>query len=197
VSLEEVMLAAFAAAWRRWARQSTLFIDLEHHGREHVVPGVDLTRTVGWFTAIAPVAITIPDAASMTAAVDGVRRQLRDMPQHGFGYGVLRYLGRDEISHDLRRRPSPEIAFNYLGNLDGPARRSRFALLPDLQAPARDPHAIRAHLLEVTAALERGRLRMSWIYSRHRHRPSSIRVLARRFRHAVARLLRECGHGAP
>jgi hypothetical protein len=36
-------------------------IDLEGHGREDILDGVDLSRTVGWFTTLYPVALTVDD----------------------------------------------------------------------------------------------------------------------------------------
>ena len=37
-------------------------IDLEGHGREEeLVGGVDLSRTVGWFTSVYPVVLELPD----------------------------------------------------------------------------------------------------------------------------------------
>ena len=40
------------------------------------------------------------------------------MPDHGIGYGLLRYLneGTESVLRDL---PTPQIAFNYLGRVNG------------------------------------------------------------------------------
>ena len=37
-----------------WVGTRRLRIDLEHHGRHELAPGLDLSRTVGWFTALYP-----------------------------------------------------------------------------------------------------------------------------------------------
>ncbi|WP_051866634.1 condensation domain-containing protein [Streptomyces griseus] len=55
------LLAALALAVARWrgnrgVDESSLLVRLEGHGREEgVVPGADLSRTVGWFTSMFPV----------------------------------------------------------------------------------------------------------------------------------------------
>ena len=64
----EVMLAALARAVRGYQRDNQIaddrpiFIQVERHGREdsavtHSGGRADLTRTVGWFTTIAPVRV--------------------------------------------------------------------------------------------------------------------------------------------
>ncbi len=52
--------------WRRcpwrsgeWSGADQVAIHLEGHGREEILPEVDLTRTVGWFTSIYPVVLPV------------------------------------------------------------------------------------------------------------------------------------------
>jgi hypothetical protein len=56
---------------------------------EEVVPAVDLSRTVGWFTTLFPVALAVESTAP-GALLQSVKEQLRAIPDRGFGYGVLR-----------------------------------------------------------------------------------------------------------
>ncbi len=96
--------------WRsaRGDEVSATLVDLEGHGREEqVVPGADLSRTVGWFTTIFPVrldlsAIDLDDAfaggPAAGAAVKAVKEQLLAIPDHGIGYGLLRYLNEPRPS---------------------------------------------------------------------------------------------------
>src|SRR5262249_15336011 len=55
----DVLLAALAWALSRWTGRSTVSIDLEGHGREDVLDGADLSRTVGWFTPMYPVTLDL------------------------------------------------------------------------------------------------------------------------------------------
>ncbi|MFD7624401.1 condensation domain-containing protein, partial [Streptomyces sp. NPDC059802] len=123
------LLAALALAVARWrghrgVGESSLLVRLEGHGREEaVVPGADLSRTVGWFTSMFPVRLDVAgfdlddafaggDAAG--GLVKAVKEQLLAIPDKGVGYGLLRYLN-DSTAEVLAGRPDPQIGFNYLG----------------------------------------------------------------------------------
>ncbi|WP_068157233.1 non-ribosomal peptide synthetase [Rhodococcus phenolicus] len=128
------LLAALAAAViARRAENGTqlaeVLVGLEGHGREEqVMPGADLSRTIGWFTTSYPVRVDLAgiDPAGMArgdaaaaAAVKTVKEQLLAIPDHGIGFGILRYL--DETTRAvLEPFPGPQIAFNYLGRIGTP-----------------------------------------------------------------------------
>jgi non-ribosomal peptide synthase protein (TIGR01720 family) len=107
------------AEWRDGDEPSVL-IALEGHGREEqVVPGADLSATLGWFTTVFPVRLNPGDADRSEALAGGpaagialkrVKEQLRAIPDHGIGYGMLRYL-----TSSLTASAAPQISFNYLG----------------------------------------------------------------------------------
>ncbi|WP_143070888.1 condensation domain-containing protein, partial [Streptomyces malaysiense] len=82
------------------------------HGREEL-PGVDLSRTVGWFTTVYPVALDAGEGDA-AASVRAVKEQLRRVPDKGIGYGLLRYLNEDTAG-ELSGGAVPQIGFNYLG----------------------------------------------------------------------------------
>ncbi|MFJ9715316.1 amino acid adenylation domain-containing protein [Streptomyces sp. NPDC101213] len=123
----DVLLAALALAVNRWrgADRSTL-VRLEGHGREEdLVPGADLSRTVGWFTTMYPARVDVGavDPADVLAggpaageAVKLVKEQLRGVPDKGVGYGLLRHLN-PETAPQLADHPAPQIGFNYLGRI--------------------------------------------------------------------------------
>ncbi|WP_329415486.1 amino acid adenylation domain-containing protein [Nocardia vinacea] len=116
------LLAALAMAVRTWrARRgidsAVTRIRLEGHGREEAtVPGADLTRTIGWFTSVYPVALDLSDVAEETAAVlRSVKEQLLAVPDRGIGFGVLRQLNSGTagaLAGDIG-----QVGFNYLGRV--------------------------------------------------------------------------------
>ena len=97
----EILLTALAMALRRSVPAGALVVDVEGHGREEVFPDVDLSRTVGWFTTIHPVALDPGPGGDPAVALARVKEQLRAVPERGFGYGVLRFL--DARSEELLR----------------------------------------------------------------------------------------------
>ncbi len=86
-----------------------LAIDLERHGRVPALPDHDYTRTVGWFTSIAPVRLTAH--TDPVAAAREVAERQPDEHAH-VAYGRLRYLN-PQTAPLLDGRP--QVLFNYLG----------------------------------------------------------------------------------
>ncbi|MEV5575413.1 amino acid adenylation domain-containing protein [Spirillospora sp. NPDC052269] len=129
--VEDVLLAALAAAVTEWRTRrggtGGLLVDLEGHGREEFTAGLDLSRTVGWFTVVHPVRLDVgrPDFARLRAGGDDagevvkrVKEQLRAVPEDGLGFGMLRYLNPD-TGPALAALPVPRLGFNYLGRFAG------------------------------------------------------------------------------
>nr|WP_208298494.1 non-ribosomal peptide synthetase [Streptomyces sp. BK208] len=122
--MNDGLLAALGLAVARWRGRERVLVRLEGHGREEVVvPGADLSRTVGWFTSMFPVrldvsGVDVDDAfAGGEAAgrvVKAVKEQLLGVPDRGVGFGLLRYLDR-EAGGVLAGAAQPQIGFNYLG----------------------------------------------------------------------------------
>ncbi|WP_327072450.1 amino acid adenylation domain-containing protein [Kitasatospora purpeofusca] len=130
--VQEVLLAAFGIALEEWRRRRApldppadgVLVAVENHGRqEDLADGVDLSRTVGWFTAVQPVRLApgplswprVTEAGTeLAAAVVRIREQLAALPGDGLGHGLLRRLN-PATAPALAELPSPQVAFNYLG----------------------------------------------------------------------------------
>ncbi|MGH4010293.1 MAG: amino acid adenylation domain-containing protein, partial [Pseudonocardiaceae bacterium] len=171
--VNDVLLAALGRVLGEWTGREQVLVDLEGHGREELFDGVDLSRTVGWFTTLFPVALPAgPDWASRLTAV---KEHLRTIPGRGLGYGALRYLTGNRGLTPL----DPQISFNYLGHFDLPAGSS--GLYHTIHQELRldeNPHAERAHLLDVVGKVEQDRLVFTWFYSEDLHRHATISALA-------------------
>ncbi|MDN3356471.1 non-ribosomal peptide synthetase [Actinomadura sp. DC4] len=138
--VDDVLLAGLAAAVAEWrARRGDgagpVLVDVEGHGREPLTPGMDLSRTVGWFTSVHPVRLDPGpgDHAQMRAGgpaagrlIKRVKEQRRQVPGDGLGYGLLRHLNA-ATGPVLAALPTPQIGFNYLGRFDAgaPAQNGR------------------------------------------------------------------------
>jgi amino acid adenylation domain-containing protein/non-ribosomal peptide synthase protein (TIGR01720 family) len=176
--INDVLLAALVQTFAQWTGQPSLLIDLEGHGREEVSEDIDLSRTVGWFTSIFPVLLDLEKASNPGELLLTVKEQLRNIPQRGFGYGVLRYLSdRQEIT-----AVQPEVVFNYLGQLDQVLPESSlFQLTQEYGGIEQSLQSRRTHLLELNGSISQGRLQMNWTYSENLHRHSTIEKLAQGF----------------
>jgi non-ribosomal peptide synthase protein (TIGR01720 family) len=185
--VNDVLLAALLHVWRRFTGDDRLLVDLEGHGREEVFDGVDLSRTVGWLTTIFPVLLAVDPGARPSPAVllPSVREQLRRVPYRGLSYGLLRYLRSDDVAERLRRLPSPEIGFNYLGRLDGDLA----GLVPGGAGRNSSPRNRRPHLLDVDAFVGDDGLRVRWTYCANVHRAATVARLADDYRAALRDLV--------
>ncbi|WP_280479606.1 non-ribosomal peptide synthetase [Nocardia cyriacigeorgica] len=173
---------ALALVRRRGSAETSALIRLEGHGRqEDVVPGADLSRTVGWFTSLYPVRLALTgidlDEAyagghAMGAALRAVERTLRAVPDKGIGFGLLRYLN-PETAEQLPRELPGQVTFNYLGRYstaDIPAGLEGLGWLPtddlgELPAPEHPDVPLMA-ALAVDSVVIGDRLHASFGYPR-------------------------------
>ncbi len=111
VTVRDLLLAASISAIHRWKGESRVQIDIEGHGRHDLRGNLEISRTIGWFNVIYPIAVQA-GRGNQLSVLRRTRRALDQVPQHGLGYGQLRYL--HERGQAMTWRDS-DVAFNYLG----------------------------------------------------------------------------------
>ncbi len=184
--INDVLLAALASALTAWLGSGSLVVDLEGHGREDVIDGIDVGRTIGWFTTIFPVRLELGHATPLSA-LRSLAPRLDAIPQRGLGYGLLRYLAPEEPP--VAASPA-EIAFNYLGRFDQVvAGSSLFAFAHESAGPWHGPRSPRRHRLEVNSWIVDGCFEARWTFSRTTHRTQTIDRLACDFACALRALM--------
>ncbi|WYL98779.1 MAG: amino acid adenylation domain-containing protein [Gloeotrichia echinulata CP02] len=192
--INDLVLTALVQTFAQWTGSPSLLIDLEGHGREELFDDVDLSRTVGWFTTIYPVLLDLGTTSSPTEALKTIKEQLRRIPHHGIGYGILRYLGQNQnISQQLQMLPKAELCFNYLGQFD--QIRSEPILLgfaPESVGKIFSPKSERSHLLDVVGMIVESQLEIIWIYSENVHRRETIDRLANDYISVLKALIEYC-----
>ncbi|HEU0078852.1 MAG TPA: condensation domain-containing protein, partial [Longimicrobiaceae bacterium] len=193
--IDDVLLTALARTLTRWTGGVRVRVDLEGHGREEErVEGADLSRTVGWFTAVYPVVLEAP--AEVGAALKAVKEQLRAVPGKGMGYGLLRWLSGAEVGEELSGASEAQVGFNYLGQFDGMASGEAFFGFAEESAGAwSDEGTPRRHLLEVSGTVREGRLELEIGYSAAVHRRETIERVAAWYAEALRELIAHCTSG--
>ena len=180
--VQDILLIAFALACAEFSGVggAPVGIDVEGHGRdEELAAGVDLSRVVGWFTTLYPVALRVggldwgqvlAGEAALGGLVKDAKEQLRALPD-GLTYGLLRYVNPEvELAGS-----APVMGFNYLGRLGAAAAEvseDLWRISPEglsvTGAVAALPMSL-AHTVElnaVTADTEDGpRLRANWTWA--------------------------------
>nr|WP_269788967.1 condensation domain-containing protein [Streptomyces sp. HNM0561] len=194
--VDDVLLAALGRVLGEWTGRRRIAVDLEGHGREeHLLDGVDLSRTVGWFTSLYPVALDVP-GGGWGGTLKSVKEQLRAVPTHGIGYGALRHLAPDS---GLRGAPDPGISFNYLGQFDWTAADEDAGLVRTVRdglGGDAAPDTVRAHLLDVVGRVERRCLEITWYYGSGTHTEETVAGLARGMLRALEEIIGHCADPA-
>jgi non-ribosomal peptide synthase protein (TIGR01720 family) len=192
--INDVLLTALTRAFAQWTEVPTLLLDLEGHGREPLFEDVDVSRTVGWFTALFPVLLELETASYPGDSLKSIKEQLRRIPNRGLGYGLLRYVRGDEaIANQLRSLPQAEVSFNYLGQWDQTVPESwPFRPASESSGPPHSQRGSRRYLLEIKGSVVGGRLQMAWTYSEQLHRRTTIEDLAQAFMEELRLLIDHC-----
>ena len=165
----DVLLTALALAVSGWHPTDRVLVELEGHGREEqVLPGADLSRTVGWFTTTYPVALDLAGIDQRAARTGGpaagvllkrVKEHLRLLPDHGIGHGLLAAALADEVR--------PQILLNWLGRTPAPSAETAWSRAPEtaLLGAGTDPEMPLRHALTINAyAVHGGELTVSWTW---------------------------------
>jgi amino acid adenylation domain-containing protein/non-ribosomal peptide synthase protein (TIGR01720 family) len=158
------LLAALGAAMHRWDGRGAAQVLLSSHGRNPLSPGLDVSRTVGWFTA------EFPFLLACESGVDAIEAALDAVPSNGLGWGVLRWLSGTPIM-----LPEPELSLNYMGSIDVLPDQA-FALshrLPNVSFGATE----RRRLIEAEASVVAGRLALGIRYAPRVHAAATARRL--------------------
>jgi amino acid adenylation domain-containing protein/non-ribosomal peptide synthase protein (TIGR01720 family) len=193
--IDELLLAGLAQTLCQWSGQPAVDILLEGHGR---TPGadapvdLDLSRSVGWFTALYPLQL-VPGNDSPAHAIKAIKEQLRQVPGQGLGYGVLRYLNEGALAGQLAARASPQVTFNYLGQFDpGRSAGGLFAWAEESLGASLDPSADADSEWVITGQVRDGCLQLSWRYGTERFDRDVVQALAERYLATLGGLIDHC-----
>ncbi|HWG97935.1 MAG TPA: condensation domain-containing protein, partial [Pilimelia sp.] len=195
--VNDVLLSALGRALAEWTGRDDVVVGLEGHGREEqLLDGVDLSRTVGWFTAEFPVALRLPATdAGWGGTLKAVKEQLRAVPHRGLSYGALRYLSPPDspAAAALAGHGQPAVLLNYHGQFggagdDGPLYRAWRPGIGEDTAPG----IARGYLLEITGAVTDGDLELGWTYSTGVHDEATVRRLAERVLAGLREIVAHC-----
>ncbi|MBY8883143.1 non-ribosomal peptide synthetase, partial [Actinacidiphila acidipaludis] len=212
--VNDVLLTALALAVADWRRRragddsTAVLVDLEGHGREEFVKGVDLSRTVGWFTSIFPVALDLGplDWDAVWAGGDAVgdvlkrvKEQLRGLPDKGLGFGMLRHLNQETAAVLADALPR-QIGFNYLGRVaHGSPDPADWSPAAEHVPGLRDHDAPMAHSMELNALTREyadgPRLAAAWSWPEMLFDEADIRDLSATWERVLTALITHAEQG--
>lgn len=184
IQVNDILLANLVEACSFWTGSRCLLVDVEHHGRETPFMDIDLSRTVGWISYCVPTLLDLEGQEYNWDAVRSIRQQQQQIPNYGIGHGLLRYLCQEETTRaEIRKVPSPEIHFNFLGARsvsDGGRPFDATTANEVLRAPGSSQVILR-HTLMIDIKLFPDGLEMVWTYSEAIHHQITIEELVDRY----------------
>jgi non-ribosomal peptide synthase protein (TIGR01720 family) len=183
-AIAAAVVRAFAAAsGTAGSGTDHLRVDLEGHGREQETLGLDVGRTVGWFTAVYPAALDAAPNGDWGELLAAVKEGMRKAAERSFEYGLLAYLAPEGEARRVCRSIEPaELIFNYLGQFASSmeALSANMTMSAEPIAPTSAPENERTHAFEINALVMADRLTLDIIYSSSLHAETTVRGLADR-----------------
>ncbi|MGW1954895.1 condensation domain-containing protein, partial [Streptomyces sp. NPDC001920] len=178
LSVNEALLAATLRGFTEWSGQDSVIVDLVARGRELGGDDLDLSRAIGRFSMTSPRLLEAPAEEGPRALLDSVAAQLKAVPRHGLGFGLLRYIGaRPEVAQALAPLGKPHILLNNWGTFDNVVEES-----PVLGPPIEDawpmPKLQRMHRLMIDCRVYGGALKVGFRFSPNLNDRASIERLA-------------------
>jgi amino acid adenylation domain-containing protein/non-ribosomal peptide synthase protein (TIGR01720 family) len=191
--IQDFLLAVLFETISVWGDGEQMTVSTCGHGRNIRSKDFDLSRTVGWLNTVYSVLIKnfleVPIAQlSNRELLQMVKKQLENVPEENGDYNRLRYSQKEA---SLTKHSSPEIFFNYVGQID-PIIPKNSPIKPTFDLPGIagvDPRNHLAYLLYYEAGVLDGKLLVRLTYSSKLFSETSIAKMIERFIDATDRRL--------
>ena len=153
-------------------------VSMEGHGREDLFDDVDISRTIGWFTSLYPVNLKLNNSTTRVDSLKDIKEQLRQIPNNGIGYGILRHLASENIKNsDLSHLP--EISFNYLGQFNqSNDEKEIFKVAKENKSHERALENNRPFQLDITGSITNGKLTLNWMYNENKYSEQELNLFS-------------------
>lgn len=187
----DILITALGLAIKEWTKQDKVLISLEGHGREAIIEGMDITRTVGWFTSLYPVLLNINVTDNISYIIKSVKETIRRIPDKGIGYGILRYLESEEARSPIFSY-TPEIGFNYFGQVEQDINTNLFGLSPFSVGQAMSSESQNNFKININGIIKDGRLTIAIIYNQLQYKKNTILKLVESYERYLKNIIDHC-----
>ncbi|KAL1914205.1 uncharacterized protein VTP21DRAFT_9675 [Calcarisporiella thermophila] len=114
---QDLILTALWLSFQAITGRTDLVFYLEGHGREPWNSTLDVSRTIGWFTTIYPIVLSLKSPNDFAGTIQNVKETLRTVPEKGLSYGAIKYLAPFTPDNKLiKEHEMTPIYFNYYGH---------------------------------------------------------------------------------
>ena len=193
--VNDLLLTGLLKALTKWTGEENgcWLIDMEGHGREELFEKVDLSRTIGWFTGVYPVLLEKSSGEGTGDLIKRVKENLRRIPKHGIGYGILKYLSDDKLIKDKLSALKSRICFNYLGQFQT-IENSSFIEGTDSDSMllSENEKAERNYELDINAIVTGGKLQINVSYSKDKYEDELIETFLNSIKKSLSEIIEHC-----
>jgi amino acid adenylation domain-containing protein/non-ribosomal peptide synthase protein (TIGR01720 family) len=203
--INDILLTALGMSIKEWAGVEKVLINLEGHVRESITRDVNVSRTIGWFAAQYPLVLDMNRSKDLSFVIGLVKETLRQIPNKGIGYGILRYLTPAEKRDGLCFNLKPQIMFNYLGQFGQENNISNKSSQPCKQesedfiqlSPMRkgndlSPEAQQMHEIEIKGIMVKGRLSFSFTFNKYEYERTTLEKLVDCYQANLIKIINHC-----
>ena len=187
LDMQQLLLISLVLTIHKTCNADSIGILVERHGRENIFEGIDISRTVGWFTSFFPLLIDCAGCKSPSDVVRTVNTTYNALTDNGLSFGQLNYLNQNSAGF---YEQLPQISFNYFGEINSELTHRNFNILEDFSKPQVDGEMTRVCEVDFSFIIRDNRLIMQIAYNKHMFQLEKIEFIANGFEASIAETLR-------
>lgn len=124
--------------------------------------------------------------------IRAVKENLRQIPNKGAGYLLLKHMGSPEVREKVAMQREPEISFNYMSSFDGEINTELFEKSDLAMGPYIDPQSNRRFKLDINVYLIDGCLSVEIEYNKKQYHQETIQRLGTEFENQLKDIVKHC-----
>jgi amino acid adenylation domain-containing protein/non-ribosomal peptide synthase protein (TIGR01720 family) len=196
--INDILLSALGLAVKDCFQVKKVMINLEGHGRERISQHIDISRTVGWFTSLFPVWLQVRENEGddehhyLSEHIQHCKEYLRNIPDKGIGYGILRYISplseQDRESLEIE----PTIIFNYMGQFDEDLTAAGFKKSPYSTGNTRSLESHQPQQININGMVVNGKLTFTFSGDTNRFDRQQIKAFTQCFKENLQKIIKHC-----
>ena len=190
--INDILLASLGLAIKNWTGENKVLVNLEGHGREEIMPNMNITRTVGWFTSAYPVILDCEKSDDIGYYIKLVKDDLRKIPSRGVGYNILKYITPKEYINDLEFKLKPHISFNYLGQFDNDINQGVFNMSSISTGDSISKESERLYDININGMVVNEELSLNFEYNKDEYDKSTIIEFVKNYKEALLDVIKHC-----
>ncbi|NJD03239.1 MAG: AMP-binding protein, partial [Ruminiclostridium sp.] len=190
--INDILLTALGLAIKEWTGEDKVLISFEGNGRDEIIEGIDITRTVGCFTVVYPAILDMTKSEDLSYQIKIVKEGLRHIPYRGIGYGLLKYQTQEENKEFLKFYLKPEIRFKYYGQFDREIKPGTFDISHFSMGQAVNPDSDRQYALDINGILTGGKLTLTFTYNKNEYNKGTVLRLMKNYERNLQNIIGHC-----